>query len=575
QYNFIVEYYNASKGDIVTVDIKEEANDHCYAEDTVPQQEGGGHGPGPGPGPSPTPTPGPGPSPTPTPGPGPNPTPTPQPQPEEQQPGKPALQKDATMNFNGTNSTYIPAQDIHANYFITYWNYDSGYTNVTVTDTLGINGIINARVNGTEFTGDTIIKPPTKSWVEWERYYHDSYDPEHDDQNVISECKEDTEILCYEAGSTIYRPEGIIFRNLNLNDIIIIRYQGKVNLGNYKCGKDNCNIEEFINTAYSNSTGGRPDETNLTDDAVLYGICKYFITRNSGDVMLYTPLEDTGADLSCLTTDEIRNTTGLAITPKATKTKLPSTGIDVDKLTPSLCDSLESNSKVISGFSSYLCELAFEIFDKWKPDTISKNISTHTTPIMRHNENLNFQSATNDLSISSFAELETLLMLSPNPNSNVFRKTDGGNLILNGLKIGNGAYTFIVENGDIIINSNIEYAANTSTEYGKIPSLAFIVKGGNIKIDNQVTKLVGVYYVEQMNGKGGNIGPISAKSTKQLIIYGSVFGNIDPLLKARNYIGDPMRDGASVKIIYDDRIHLNTPPGLSDFIDTELIEKVR
>jgi hypothetical protein len=61
-----------------------------------------------------------------------------------------------------------------------------------------------------------------------------------------------------------------------------------------------------------------------------------------------------------------------------------------------------------------------------------------------------------------------------------------------------GVKTLVVENGDLTINCNNTYPSSDTSS-----SWAFIVKGGNIKISNTVTNLVGVYVTIPEGGNGG------------------------------------------------------------------------
>ena len=87
-----------------------------------------------------------------------------------------------------------------------------------------------------------------------------------------------------------------------------------------------------------------------------------------------------------------------------------------------------------------------------------------------------------------------------------------------------GVKTIIVEDGDLVINKNITYSGSTS-------SWAFIVKKGNIKIAQNVTKIAGVFMV--LNGKimsdGNDID-------LQLKVDGSFYGDPKDLIDHRTYV---------------------------------------
>jgi len=83
---------------------------------------------------------------------------------------------------------------------------------------------------------------------------------------------------------------------------------------------------------------------------------------------------------------------------------------------------------------------------------------------------------------------------------------------------------------------------------------------------------VGVYYVE-----GGSITSIGERDPigEQLRIYGSVYGDIDELIAKSNFVGPPELDHGSIVIRYDERVILNTPPGLSEYVDFSSEEVAR
>ena len=132
-----------------------------------------------------------------------------------------------------------------------------------------------------------------------------------------------------------------------------------------------------------------------------------------------------------------------------------------------------------------------------------------------------------------------------------------------------GARTIIVE-GDLTLNRGIVYPDDTGLSDHEISSIAFIVTG-DIKIHSGVSKLSGVYLSQ--GGEFQNIGDLT--SDKQLIIYGSVFGNLQPLINDRLFIGTPIMDGGNIVIRYDNRALRNTPPGLKDAIDLKWLRVAR
>ena len=152
-----------------------------------------------------------------------------------------------------------------------------------------------------------------------------------------------------------------------------------------------------------------------------------------------------------------------------------------------------------------------------------------------------------------------------NPDSNILYfngdTSSTGVLTLGALTLNEGAWTLIVENADLRLNGNISYGS-VQGSYADIPSLAFIVLGGNIDIDNSPTDLVGVYYTDQVF-----TGDLRSAVDEPLTVNGSLYGNIEALLEAAQYVGPPTIDGGGLVIKYDSRILLNTPPALSEYVD--------
>ena len=111
-----------------------------------------------------------------------------------------------------------------------------------------------------------------------------------------------------------------------------------------------------------------------------------------------------------------------------------------------------------------------------------------------------------------------------------------------------------------MLNGDIGYEDTDITK--EIPSVGFIVLGGNIYVGGSAHSLSGVYYTDL-----GFTGAERSAVDDPLTFYGSIYGDISELLKAANYVGPPTLDGAGIVVRYDSRILLNTPPGLSEYID--------
>lgn len=85
--------------------------------------------------------------------------------------------------------------------------------------------------------------------------------------------------------------------------------------------------------------------------------------------------------------------------------------------------------------------------------------------------------------------------------------------------------TYIIEGGDLKITQAI--ISNTN--------LAFVVKGGNIIIDKTVKELKGTFIAIPVAGVGGKIKS-NGDTEEQLVVTGSLYGDIAELVDARHYI---------------------------------------
>lgn len=110
--------------------------------------------------------------------------------------------------------------------------------------------------------------------------------------------------------------------------------------------------------------------------------------------------------------------------------------------------------------------------------------------------------------------------------------------------------TFVIENTDVVIRSNVELLGDFA---------AFIIRGGDLIIEDQVEVIEGFYIVQE--------GQIIAENTsdRQLFVSGSLVGNARDLFLNRRYIGDFDRTGVlepSIKVNFDLRLLDGTPPGI-------------
>lgn len=383
--------------------------------------------------------------------------------------------------------------------------------------------------------------------------------------------------------------EKIEFKNLKDSTNIII----KVQLNNEsKIDEDYCKTLKTIKgcgESFENEAAYKSDVDSGNDDAKVIVICPFILAREGGDVFFHDVVE-TGVDVAKCS--KVKSAQGPVITPKPKQGQdIPSTGAgkelkDIVLTLPShdickysnLGSNLDGYNNVLENFSSTICELKAEVAKEWKEANIVQAIKDNITRISRFGQNLTVDKITNIEVLATNDDVD-------NKQSGVFYKEDGnltidlnGNLIQASGEIP-AAQTYIVKGHDLIIKSDIKYYFNALdfTKPKKIPAAAFIVIDGNIIIDNGVTQIDGVLMAvdttpEDPNQKGkitnkGTTVDSSETSETQLTINGNLIGNVFELFKSRIFVGDPEKDEGSVTIRYDERIMLNTPPGLSELIN--------
>lgn len=134
-----------------------------------------------------------------------------------------------------------------------------------------------------------------------------------------------------------------------------------------------------------------------------------------------------------------------------------------------------------------------------------------------------------------------------------------------------GVKTILVD-GDITFDSDNKYNDHNA-------SWAFIAKGGDIKVANNVTALEGTFVAIPENGRGGKITtPNSAQTTPKILrIDGTVYGNATELFNARTYVRagnayDTLTTGTV--ITYSNRALRNPPPLLSQYLNAYKVQRV-
>ncbi len=442
--------------------------------------------------------------------------------------------------------------------------------------------LTNARVNGGAYSYKTILKfgfgnehelgtDDIASAID-SRYNQDNYpvfipyvqyyQTEPSEAPLIPECSEDSRDLCYDPtyNPTAAGEHKVVIQNtqnLPVGAAIRIRYVGVVESQlNCESAEDSCLTESFENKARVISDDGNYQEAS----AKLVVLCSYLVTRNAGDVYLDVQLHG-GSDISCVYADdtqgrsiEYRNSDGLVILGQ------PDRATQDQDL--SVCDADPYGDGTIGNLSSYVCEVMSQAGSLLGQKVVEKGTTDRSAAGTQ--SALTYQGAS-----TSFSSWESLMVLknNNNPNSGILYFTGNGS---NSITLGNivvpaGAWTLVVDNADLVIGGNITYAP--TADFRNIPSIAFIVNGGNVLVKNNVRTMSGVYYTDQNIDTLG--GAQRSAVTDSLEILGSVYGNIQPLLDKANYVGSPSEDGGGVTIRYDERILLNTPPLLSEVVDIQ------
>lgn len=373
---------------------------------------------------------------------------------------------------------------------------------------------------------------------------------------------------------------------VKVSNPVTITYKGKIApvLTEASCKEGKICQEKFINVARAqykvvdnNDVVILESEKPLFSSSTVQLFCQYILTRAAGDVYLEKDL-DAGVDINKCS--KYKSTTGIILTPAPPPPpNTPSTGIptSIVSISHEICTegqagSLDSSLKPFYGqgvsekLSSQICEVKLQPGEQWKKSTIVNNIDENKTRISRWKAN-------------SLISTSLAALTGANPDLDVLR-VKGGSLTVDQdytLSDGEGAKTIIVEDGDLIINKNIKYGTCNKTggvcNVTDTASLAFVVLNGNVYVDPGVTELSGVFFVQGQGEKGhlypgspGNTGDSAKTYDNKLEIFGSVYGDIEPLFLSRLYAGDPAQEEAGIVIRFDERVILNTPPGLRDIL---------
>ncbi|MBD3360846.1 hypothetical protein GF366_03525 [Candidatus Peregrinibacteria bacterium] len=420
----------------------------------------------------------------------------------------------------------------------------------------------------------------------------ENYDDEYDDLDEYEDaynCEDGTEAedgkVCIEGefDDAVYdftHGEPITFENLELDTKIYIKVQVE---NESLIDDDYCDTldietgcgEEFLNEIHFEANGYEGE-----DDTKVIVICPYIITRQGGDVFFYDSI-DVGVDIGkcspvkgppLIITPPPENGEDI---PKTGEGELPEDVFQLDLPSHDICrysnikGNIEGYNDIFENFSSSICEFRAEVAEDWKETNINSAIEANVERIARWGENLGGKNTLNNM---------TNLFDVENKESGVYVKMDeklnlgeDGEYIIEAVPGQNipAGQTYIVQRGNLYIKNNIEYGETDYKDPNKIPSAAFIVLDGNIIISPNVRQLNGIFMAVDLDESGdGRVMSENDKiSIKPLTINGSLIGDVYNLFFNRRGVGDPMKDQGSVTIRYDERILLNTPPGLEELIN--------
>lgn len=458
-----------------------------------------------------------------------------------------------------SNRTVSNFSDDYVNYEITYMHFADEDIDVTITDTIG-DGYIQG------YIADSVAD--IGSAEEGGRIYYDEGSMVvYVDGDRIEDCDDTEDDICYEG--SIGDPNGVEVMNVPDREEVRIEYRGEIDstVNPESCSDPEGDLWEsgvcgeiYPNTAEFEDELGFDDES----DAEVLIPCPFIIIRAGGDVFLENPF-DYGVDtLSCA---EISTSDTPVIQGNPPEgPDAPSTGGGdasvIAKYSDRLCNSNEGTD--IEGISSLICELELTSEDLTQ-QAIVQSLSRNVTLFSRYADNLRNTSV-----INGSSTLDNI-----NSANEVYVKNNG-DLTLGG-EFADRARTIVVLNNDLYINRNITFKdPATLNDPRQVPSLAVIVIGGDIIIDPTVSETNAIFFVQEGEDGGGQIcegpacGDVAGKTyntANSLTHYGSIYGDIEDLIKYRVKTGDPTKEEGAILIRFDNRVYLNTPPLLNKLVD--------
>lgn len=450
-------------------------------------------------------------------------------------------------------------------------------------------GFIGGRIQG-KFITNTGTNSVSEGYLEFEdgtlSIEHDSYE--------LEECDNDDDTTnsssdpCYtfkdETIESHFENGNDWITLINLSEDVDIYYEVEnwsVATSENKCSKMEAETgcgEIFENKVeIRDISSGKNDE----DSSRVISLCPYILTRGSGDVFFHDELEDMGSNLTCA---DLKNSLGVIIQPKKYKYITPKTGKGendyqgeiktLEAATNDICKNAGVNTpdeynNPFKNFSSSICEMQSDVSKVWREPIINNAIQNNATKLGRWNQKQGPIEITNGLIDSNIMNKQGVVVI----NRDLTIKTNELKIKADSFNNIPAGQTYIINGGNLNIEKDITYddTGIDIKDPRNIPSVAFIVINGNINISPNVGRLDGIYVAlsDENHPDTGKIMEAgdAINSLTQLIIRGSLVGDVSDLFAQRRAPGNPRKDEGAIVINYDERLILNTPPGLSNFLD--------
>ncbi|MBP9718716.1 peptidoglycan-binding protein [Candidatus Gracilibacteria bacterium] len=292
--------------------------------------------------------------------------------------------------------------------------------------------------------------------------------------------------------------------------------------------------------------------------------CPFILTQGLGDIILQQDFAIGTDILKCGGIPNIEGPIIKEITPPPPVRIVPKSGAG-DLPTHEAC---RTSGGVIGTLSSGICEIKSSLNDDLTRDEIESAIM----------ENLIRFTRVSDETDQRYNRQGPITLTEDRAETNGIFKYITGDVHLNSFneKL-EGARTYIIEDGDLYIDSNVEFAEAeiNGSSFRNVPAAAFIVINGSIKVDPTVTRLDGIYVAIRGPGSSDiHDGELNCSRSNgaavPLAFDGAVYGNIEPLFRCRAAAAGNAQQGiAPISINFGAWIYYNMPPILKDLVEVQ------